>query len=747
MAELTKISEHTNANSKDKISLNESGIGPDASIVVDPDQSVGDESGIGKDLCSSSFSDDISYIKNGEVSGTHKKCENSNSICSTIDNSDCNKNGVIKDAESRAVCEHSNSSDNATVKNEVIVTNDSGNLVGMKKDDSGVDFARSSGKDGTSDIDISESQSECGALSVKTDSGVALSSQSKLSENDDSSRELNDSGQILDETGADDEAVPSIGDIDDMEGTSSSEDDDEVILVRTKRTKRRQRSNRVDSSTDDDSSDETGDAGISRNQIDSDSDSEFEVDSKKSNDSESGEEEVYENTNLNESFKAIKELRKREYGYCKQHPMVYFREKVQASANMVKRFKLQSKLDYHEGCVNALHFNRIGTLLASGSDDLNIVLWNWVQQRPALFYDSGHRSNVFQAKFMPFSGDCHVVSCARDGQIRLAELSLTGVCKGTKKLAQHKGAAHKLALELDSPHVFLSCGEDALVYGIDLRQDKPNKLTVTVNDDLRKIPLYSIHSNPANSFEFCVGGRDHFIRIYDKRKIDQNDIHSGLLKKFCPHHLVDSDVKANVTCAVYNYNGSEIIGSYNDEDIYMFNNYHIDGAEYIKRYSGHRNNHTVKGVNFYGPRSEYIVSGSDCGHIFLWEKESEEIIQYLKGDDNGAINVLEPHPTLPILATSGLDHEVKVWLPMDEEPTELKGMKKVMKRNLKQREDERVHDVDMIDGQMLWYIMHHMPRARRRREREAEEGDSSSLDSDNDTSDSDDIPRIPCAPS
>lgn len=45
---------------------------------------------------------------------------------------------------------------------------------------------------------------------------------------------------------------------------------------------------------------------------------------------------------------------------------------------------------------------------------------------------------------MPFSGDCHVVSCARDGQVRLAELSLTGVCKGTKKLAQHKGAAHKV---------------------------------------------------------------------------------------------------------------------------------------------------------------------------------------------------------------------------------------------------------------------------------------------------------------
>ena len=45
---------------------------------------------------------------------------------------------------------------------------------------------------------------------------------------------------------------------------------------------------------------------------------------------------------------------------------------------------------------------------------------------------------------MPFSGDCHVVSCARDGQVRLAELSLTGICKTTKKLAQHRGAAHKV---------------------------------------------------------------------------------------------------------------------------------------------------------------------------------------------------------------------------------------------------------------------------------------------------------------
>lgn len=431
---------------------------------------------------------------------------------------------------------------------------------------------------------------------------------------------------------------------------------------------------------------------------------------------------------------------------------------------MVKRFELQFKMEKHEGCVNALHFNRIGTLLASGSDDLNIVIWNWIQNRPALIYDSGHRSNVFQAKFMPFSGDCHVVSCARDGQVRLADLSSTGVCKGTKKIAQHRGAAHKLALEMDSPHLVLSAGEDAVTYEIDLRQDKPNKLVTTKEND-KKVSIYSIHSNPINSSEFCLGGRDHFIRVYDKRKINE-EVNNGLLKKFVPHHIVEGgndSIKANVTCACYNYNGSEILGTYNDEDIYLFSNEHSDSADYIHRYRGHRNNQTVKGVNFYGPESEFIVSGSDCGHIFLWDKATENIVQYMEGDEGGVINVLEPHPFAPILATSGLDHDVKIWAPTAENPTNLKGLKKLMKRNSREREEERTSDGGMIDGSMLWFIMHHLRRGRRQRQREAREArgepapdvetsdtlSDEDLTTDEDSDDEGDTPRdaISCNPS
>jgi WD repeat-containing protein 42A len=85
----------------------------------------------------------------------------------------------------------------------------------------------------------------------------------------------------------------------------------------------------------------------------------------------------------------------------------------------------------------------------------------------------------------------------------------------------------------------------------------------------------------------------------------------------------------------------------------------------------------VKGVNFYGRNSEYVISGSDCGHVFIWDKESEKCIWYDKGDDDGTVNVLEPHPHFPIIATSGLEHDVKIWAPLSQESVDFKRLKTV----------------------------------------------------------------------
>ncbi|XP_023820813.1 DDB1- and CUL4-associated factor 8 isoform X2 [Oryzias latipes] len=412
-------------------------------------------------------------------------------------------------------------------------------------------------------------------------------------------------------------------------------------------------------------------------------------------------------------WQAVPSLRSREIGRDSQQ----FVRRVCGARGLVQRLELQGRLERHTGCVNTLHFNPSGTRLASGSDDLRVVIWDWAVRRAVLEFDSGHKSNVFQAKFLPHSGDSTLAMCARDGQIRVAELSATQCCKNTKRVAQHKGAAHKLALEPDSPCSFLSAGEDAVVFGIDLRLDRPANKLVVVKEGEKKVGLYTIFVNPAKTHHFAVGGRDQYVRIYDQRKINENE-NNGVLKKFCPSHLVSSESKTNITCLVYSHDGTELLASYNDEDIYLFDSNHSDGADYLRRYKGHRNNATVKGVNFYGPCSEFVVSGSDCGHIYLWDKFSARIVQFMEGDRGGVVNCLEPHPHLPGMATSGLDHDIKLWAPTAENATLLKGLKEVMKKNKRERDEDSVRHGDQYDTQLLWFLMRHMrnrrpPRTRR----------------------------------
>ncbi|KAG8508066.1 DDB1- and CUL4-associated factor 8 [Galemys pyrenaicus] len=401
----------------------------------------------------------------------------------------------------------------------------------------------------------------------------------------------------------------------------------------------------------------------------------------------------------------------------------------------VQRFHLQYELEGHNGCVNTVHFNQRGTWLASSSDDLRVIVWDWLRQQPILDFASGHKNNVFQAKFLPNCGDSILAMCARDGQVRIAELSAAPYCRKTKCVAQHQGPSHKLALVPDTPLKFLTSGEDAVVFTIDLRQSQPASKVVVTKEKEKKVGLYTIHVNPANTYQFAVGGRDQYVRIYDQRKINRC-VNNGVLKKFCPYHLVNCDSKANITCLVYNYDGTELLTSYNDDDIYLFNSTDCDGAQYSKRYKGHRNNATVKGVNFYGPRSEFVVSGSDCGHVFLWEKSSCQIVQFMEGDKGGTVNCLEPHPYLPVMATSGLDHDAKIWAPTARAIVELTELKNVIKKNKQERDEDILYHTDLLDSHMLWFLMRHLNQRGHRRHWGVPEAGDADADADADLDES-----------
>ncbi|XP_048480511.1 DDB1- and CUL4-associated factor 8 isoform X3 [Plutella xylostella] len=370
---------------------------------------------------------------------------------------------------------------------------------------------------------------------------------------------------------------------------------------------------------------------------------------------------------------------------------VMFEQKFYGSLHVVQRLKKLHHLNKHKGCVNSVNFHPEGNLLASGSDDMNVIVWDWARNLRIQTIKTGHKSNVFQSKFLHLNArsQLNIVTCARDGQVRLLQCPPSGGAAARRRLASHAGAAHKLHVSAAQPHCVLSAGEDGRVLHCDVRAPAADKL-VQVKDRSRTIQLYSIHGHPLDPSQFAVAGRDRFVRVFDRRSCAKPTA------LYCPHALRDHGTGSraalqasamHLTCAVYSHDGREILGSYNDEDVYLFDAqadvYDKDNPKegYTHRYSGHRNSATVKGVSFFGPNSEYIVSGSDCSFIYIWEKKSEAIVQWMQGDSGGVVNCIETHPRAPVLATSGLDKDVKIWIPMSGEDPDYSGLEAVVREN------------------------------------------------------------------
>ncbi|XP_077246731.1 uncharacterized protein LOC143886571 isoform X2 [Tasmannia lanceolata] len=382
--------------------------------------------------------------------------------------------------------------------------------------------------------------------------------------------------------------------------------------------------------------------------------------------------------------RGIEEIWQREVGELSPRT---FAHRVGASTDLVLRLDIHKKLDKHRGCVNTISFNDDGNILVSGSDDRMIMLWNWDAGVVKLAFHSGHINNVFQAKMMPYTGDRTIVTCAADGQVRLAQLQEGGRVD-TVNLAWHEGRVHKLAIEPGSPHIFYSCGEDGLVQHFDLRTRTPTKLFTCHNKPtyLPIVQLNAIAIDPRNPNRFAIAGSDAYARVYDirKYKLDGSTNYDHPTDYFCRKHLIGVD-QVWITGLAFS-DQSELLVSYSNELIYLFTrdlglgpdpcstsessfetSLDIPGPQV---YEGHMNCDTVKGVGFFGPNSEYVVSGSDCGRIFIWRKKDSELLRAMEADKD-VVNCTEPHPHATILASSGIDHDVKIWTPKATEPATL----------------------------------------------------------------------------
>ncbi|CAH2221177.1 DDB1- and CUL4-associated factor 6 isoform X1 [Pelobates cultripes] len=243
----------------------------------------------------------------------------------------------------------------------------------------------------------------------------------------------------------------------------------------------------------------------------------------------------------------------------------------------VQRLKLEATLSVHDGCVNSISWNSTGEYILSGSDDTTLVISNPYNKKVLTRIRSGHRANIFSAKFLPLTNDKQIISCSGDGVIYYTNIEKDVETNRQNQFTCHYGTAYEIMTVPNDPYTFLSCGEDGTVRWFDIRM-KTSCTKEDCKDDILincRRASTSIAICPPAPYYLAVGCSDSSVRIFDRRMLGtratnnfSNRGTTGICVRFVPSHL--SNKSCRVTSLCYSEDGQEVLVSYSSDYIYLF---------------------------------------------------------------------------------------------------------------------------------------------------------------------------------
>ncbi len=251
---------------------------------------------------------------------------------------------------------------------------------------------------------------------------------------------------------------------------------------------------------------------------------------------------------------------------------------------LISHLSLSHEFRGHRGCVNRLEFNHSGSLLASGSDDCRVKIWDLKRKKCAITLKTGHSNNIFANQFV--LDDTAVVSGGMDCEVRLTQLEFPSSAERVWHC--HRSRVKDIAV---APHLssamFWTSGEDGTIREFDLRVphrcDPDSSLScsnILVNFG-RRLPLKAISLSPIDPNRIAIACEDPFIRLIDRRflstsnndrLVDDSIRHSN---RHCTHLFAAPTLKKqnHATFVAFDATGREIAASYHGEQIYSYSIY------------------------------------------------------------------------------------------------------------------------------------------------------------------------------
>jgi len=257
--------------------------------------------------------------------------------------------------------------------------------------------------------------------------------------------------------------------------------------------------------------------------------------------------------------------------------------------DLVKRLGLVKELEGHTGCVNCIQWNSNGRLLASGSDDKTVIVWDGLVGKKLAKVETPHEGNIFSVVWVPGADDNLVGSGAGDCRVCILNIE-TGTT--VRSVCGHSGRVKRLTTAPDNPGVVWSGGEDGVVRQWDLRErwsnDSSNVLVNLVQHAGRGAEVKCVSICPGRSELIAVGANDPYVRVFDRRMVTFSRLdpsaapnsESGAVAYFVPGHLpgVEAAFQRKLrpltsTYITYNKDGTELLCNLGGEQIYLYDKF------------------------------------------------------------------------------------------------------------------------------------------------------------------------------
>ncbi|NES06505.1 MAG: hypothetical protein F6K22_29030 [Okeania sp. SIO2F4] len=315
---------------------------------------------------------------------------------------------------------------------------------------------------------------------------------------------------------------------------------------------------------------------------------------------------------------------------------------ITALQKVIYEGRERNRLQGHDSLVNSVSFSPDGQILASGSGDSTIKLWN-LETGEEIHTLRGHDYSVEIVSFSP-DGQT-LASGSTDKTIKLWNLE-TGEEIGT--LQTHTKWLNSLSFSPD---------------GQTLAFDSRDRTIKLWNLKTGKVRTLQGHDSSVNSLSFSPDGQTLASGSYDKT-IKLWNLETGEVRTLQGHdYSVDS--------VSFSPDGQTLASGSRDKTIKLWN---LETGKVIRTLQGHTS--MVTSVSF-SPDGQTLASGSWDNTIKLWNLETGWGIRTLQGHTSMVTSV-SFSPDGQTLASASYDKTIKLWDPTEEVIRTLQGHTRIV---------------------------------------------------------------------